>query len=438
MQEFNGSYLGTWYSWWRGYDGEFHRYFENSLGGLTQRELYRMNMAKKVCEDWASLIFNDKCSVSIDDEVGEKFVGRILGDADFMGEANRFTEKVFALGTGAAIIRLRNFTIGKNGELSADSGSSIGFEFVDARHIRPITVLNGKITEAAFVSESVKRGARCRYIESHVIEGGEYVIRNEFFVLRDGEWEKDGSGELPEVIKTGSAIPLFAILTPNIQNNYDEESGMGVSVFADAIDCLKGVDLAFNNFCRDIKLGGKKVFMSASLIRRDEYGNTITPDDVAQQLFVTLGDGDFSDNPMITEHNPELRASENALAVQAQLNYLAFRCGLGTHHYSFDGLGAGRAKLTATQYMGERQDMIRNLVKHQRNARTFVEELIRAVLWCGRVYFGLQIDERAKIDINFDDSYLPDSSSERERDLSEVEAGVMDVEEFKKKWSGGI
>ena len=166
---------------------------------------------------------------------------------------------------------------------------------------------------------------------------------------------------------------------------------------------------------------------------RDEHGNVFTPDDVAQQLFVTLGDGDFSDNPMITEHNPDLRTAENGEAVQCQLNYLSFRCGLGCHHYAFTA-SDGRAKLTATQYMGERQDMRQNAVKHQKNVERFLRRVIRALLWLGKTQYALPIEAGAPIRLVFDDAYFADSDSERARDLSEVQAGVMTAEEFRKKW----
>lgn len=431
--------IELWQSWWQGFDRGFHRFYENSAGaGLVKREMYRMNMAKKICEDWASLLFNDSCTVRIGDEAGHDFVKRVFDENDFWGAANRLTEKAFALGTAAAILRLSGFECGEDGIRAADK-SKITFEYVDAAHIHPISVKNGKIVEAAFISEEVIRGERCVYVETHRLEGGEYVITNELYAPEDGEYVKKSAAlgsDVPEVIHTGSPYPFFAILTPNIQNNIDPDSGMGVSVFADAIDCLKGVDLAFNNFCRDIKLGGKKVFLSQSLIQRDGYGNVITPDDVAQQLFVTLGDGDISEHPMISEHNPDLRTEENALAVQWQLNYLAFRCGLGTHHYAFDI--DGRTKLTATQYMGERQDMRQNLVKHQRSAKGFIISLIRALLWCAREYCGIEADPLAEVEMSFDDSYFNDSESDKEADLREVVSGVMSAEEFRQKWKGGM
>ena len=425
-------HIARWDSWWRGHCRSFHDYFEHtSAGGAVKRSLYRMNMAKKICEDWAALLLNDRCGFLVEDEAGDTFVREAFEENDFFTRANQLVERAFAVGTGAVILRIRGNT-DENGRL-APIGSGVEMEWVDGAHIIPLSVKNGEITEAAFVSEGIYRGEPYVYLESHRLESDGYVIRNEFFSRENGKLVKKALGSVDEVIRTGSPVPLFAILTPNLINPVDPGCGMGVSVFHDAEDCLRGVDLAFNNFCRDLKLGGKKVFISQSLVNRDEHGNVFTPDDVAQQLFVTLGDGDFSDNPMITEHNPDLRTAENGEAVQCQLNYLSFRCGLGCHHYAFTA-SDGRAKLTATQYMGERQDMRQNAVKHQKNVERFLRRVIRALLWLGKTQYALPIEAGAPIRLVFDDAYFADSDSERARDLSEVQAGVMTAEEFRKKW----
>ncbi len=424
--------IARWDSWWRGHCRSFHEYYEHSpAGGAVKRSLYRMNMAKKICEDWAALLLNDRCGFLAEDGTGDSFVRAVFEENDFFTRANQLVERAFAVGTGAVLLRLKAEPV-ENSTL-APIGSGVEMEWVDGAHIIPLSVKNGEITEAAFVSEGVYRGEPYLYLESHRREEDGYVIRNEFFSRENGKLVKKAMGNIPEVIRTGSPVPMFAILTPNILNPVDPACGMGVSVFHDAEDCLRGVDLAFNNFCRDLKLGGKKVFISQSLVSRDENGNVFTPDDVAQQLFVTLGDGDFSDNPMITEHNPDLRTAENAEAVQCQLNYLSFRCGLGCHHYAFSA-SDGRAKLTATQYMGERQDMRQNAVKHQKNVERFLRRVIRALMWLGKNLYGLEIDCGAPIRLIFDDAYFADSDSERARDLSEVQAGVMTAEEFRKKW----
>jgi len=431
--------IDEWLSWWRGTNRSFHYYWENGAGGYPiRRELYRMNMAKKICEDWASVLMNDRTYLTAEQELTRQWIGKIL-DGNFLRGVNRLVEKTFASGTGACLIRLENAELDEEGRLlPAQKGSlpGITFDFVDASHIIPITVRRGEITEAAFVSEVRDRGEALIYLEIHTLEADGYRIRNVLF-------RESGQGELEEVkgrhsvasdILTGSPVPFFSILTPNLINHLDEGNGMGISVFADAVDCLKGVDLAFNNFCRDIRLGGKKVFINQSLICRDAEGNVYTPDDVAQQLFVTIGDTDLADHPMITEHNPELRSADNADAVQSQLDYLSFRCGLGTHHYQFRSV-QGAVKLTATQYMGERQDMRQNAAKHSLNLAAFLMRIAVCVIRLGRDIGGLGLSEEG-VGVRFDDSYFTDTESERSRDLHEVELGVMTAEEFRLKWYG--
>ena len=428
--------IREWESWWRGYSRPFHEFTENGAGGTPiRRQLFRMNMAKKICEDWASLLLNDRVTVSVDDENGISFVSSILESTDFLSQANRLIEKTFAVGTGAAIIRLSGET-DESGDI-IPSTCRISFEWVDAAHIIPISVKSGRITEAAFVSEGIIRGQEYVYLETHTLGEDGYVITNDFFIRENGSLVLSNDSEFCSgTIHTMSDIPLFSILTPNIQNNVDDSAGMGLSVYADAIDCLKGVDLAFNNFCRDIKLGGKKVFINQSLVSRDDNGNIFTPDDVAQQLFVTIGDADLTDNGMITEHNPELRANENAQAVQCQLNYLSFRCGLGTHHYIFEE-SDGRTRMTATQYMGERQDMRQSAAKHQKNVALFIRTVVRALLLIAADVLHLDVNKDAHISVSFDDSYFTDSESQRARDLAELQAGVITVDEYRAKWITG-
>lgn len=87
--------------------------------------------------------------------------------------------------------------------------------------------------------------------------------------------------------------------------------------------------------------------------------------------------------------------------------------------------------------MGERQDMRQNASKHQKNLAAFLKGVVKALLWCGAEVYSLPIDKNAAISVTFDDSYWNDTDSQRARDLSELEAGVITVEEYRAKWIGG-
>jgi A118 family predicted phage portal protein len=435
-------HIAEWIAWWRGFYKPFHQFTERgSDNRLIKRELYTLKMAKKVCEDWAAILLNEKTRIVIEDEKSGEFVqgkdslGGVLGENDFWVLGNALVEKAFMSGTGAFVLRIDGMkVIGER--IVKDKGASIRIEYLTADHIIPLSVRQGKIVDVAFVSEVLRRGKKYIYIETHILnDNNEYEITNRYFRDDEGKLIPEPLPEgIIESFATGSDIPLFSIVYPNIVNNIDDSNGLGISIFANAIDNLKGVDLAYNNFNRDLKLGGKKVFLNKSLVQYDEHGNTITPDDVAQQLFLQIGDEGLIENgnKPIQEYNPALRIQENKDAIQAQLDYLSFKVGFGTKHYQFN---AGSV-VTATQYMGDKQELIQNAAKHYIVIERALISLVRSILWIGKEVIGMPVNPDTKITINFEDSYIIDKESERQRDLQEVRDGLMQPYEFRMKWYG--
>lgn len=451
------AYVIEWRDWWKGYFKPFHYYQERGYDGtLIKRKLYTLKMAKKVCEDWASILLNEKTEIVISDKNSSVFVlgkekdeddGGILGDNDFWVKANELIEKTFYSGTGAFVLRLDNMKLSGN-KILKDADTKLRIEYLPALNIIPMTINHGKIIDVAFVSEVLQKGEKFIYIETHTLEAGNnaenakfgtentYVIRNKYFKEEQGSLIEAALPEgILEEFNTGSDIPLFAIIKPNIVNNIDENNGLGISVFANAIDNLEGVDLAFNNFNRDFKLGGKKVFLNEQLTQTDENGITLTPDDVAQQLFVGVGDEIIDENGknnMIHEFNPALRVAENKDGIQGQLDYLSFKCGLGTKHYQFN---AGSV-VTATQYMGDKQELVQNASKHYIVVRDALKSLIKSILWIGQDVIGVNVKIDSQISVKFDDSYIIDKESERLRDQQEVRDGLMQKWEYRVKHYG--
>lgn len=433
--------IERWKDWWKGKYKPFHTYQEKDYTGKKiEREMYTLRMGKKVCEDWASMLLNEKVRFEIEDKASSLFIcgsedeeGGVLYENRFEIKGNELIEKSFATGTGAFVLRFRNMQVDE-GSVQKSTESKIRIEYLTADHIIPLSVSCGEITEAAFVSEVLQRGETYIYLEMHLLENSGYRITNTYFIEEKGELKPaDLPQGMAESFTTGANVPLFTIIKPNICNNI-QETELGLSIFANAIDNLKGVDLGFNNFLRDFKLGGKKVFVNDSLTKTDEHGNTITPDDVAQQLFVTIGDDVVSDEKMlIQEHNPLLRVQENIDGIQAQLDYLSFKCGLGAKYYQFN---AGGTVVTATQYAGEKQDLMKNINKQYIMLDTALKRLIRSLLWAGKEIVGAVVNPDTKINIKFDDSFISDKDSERANDLQEVRDEIMNKWEYRMKWYG--
>lgn len=439
------SHISTWRDWWRGYYKPFHSYKELGLDNAPrQRDLFRLNMAKRVCEDWAAILLNEKTQIGIDDKASSEFLqgaediqgtGGVLGYNNFWAESNELLEKAFAFGTGAFVLRAENAKVNSEGDIVPDAECKVGIEYIDAMSIIPLSVEKSKVTEAAFVSELTKLGKEYIYLETHTKDdAGNYVINNKYFRADSGGLKPEPLPEgIAESVNTGSPIPWFALIYPNITNNIECQNGLGLSVFADAIDNLKGVDLAFNNFLRDFKLGGKKVFVNKKMTYQTDKGATVTPDDVAQSLFSMIGDDlDFDAKQMIQEYNPELRVEENKNGIQANLDYLSFKCGLGTHRYQFDFAGVK----TATEYVGEKQDMIQHASKHMIVIEAALIELCRAILYIGKTFCKAPVNPDAAVTIQFEDGFIISEEDRASKDLSLVQNGIMNAWEYRVRHLG--
>ncbi len=441
------SLIDLWLNWWRGYYKPFHRFSFSNGKKKIERDLYTLKMGKKVCEDWASILLNSKTHIKISDEKTSLFVqGKretegILGANSFWTKGNRLIERAFATGTGAVTIHASGIKLaGSGGDLTADISpdAALNFNYLSAEYIIPLTVDNDRITEAAFASETTEKGKKYLLLEIHTLDDNKnYVIEIHRFLAEN---EQLSECELPDnMIKkfsTGSPVPWFAVFMPNIENNVEDNNGLGVSIIHSSIDALKAVDLCFNNFCSDFYLGQKKIFMEKSLADFDEDGTEIAPDDVHQQLFTFIsfppeqasGDG----KKFIQEFNPALRVDDNTKGVQSALDYLSFKCGLGNKHYQFNG----STVVTATQYTGDKQDLIQNADKHYAAVEQFLISLVRSVIHIGKYLMGADIAENAEIDIDFDRSVIIDDTAERLQDLQEVRDGVKAPWEFRVKYYG--
>lgn len=435
-------HIERWRRWWKGHDKDFHDYVELWADGRRHdRRMYSMRMGKQVCSDWASILLNEKTTIVLDDNAssiylqGDDETGGVFKDVDFWHRGNELVEKAFATGTGAAVLRLKGMAVTEGGAIIPSDKSKIGMVFLPAGHIIPLTVREGDVIDVTFASEVLEKGVTYIYLETHEMTNQGYKITNRYFQEEEGSLKE---AELPPGIApalyTGDSVPLFYLIKPNLANNIDENTALGVSVFSEAIDTLKGVDLAYNNFCKDFKLGGKKVFVDETLCKRADDGSIITPDDVAQQLFVNVGDPNVmkETDTLIHEYNPDLRVADNKDGVQAQLDYLSFKVGFGTKHYQFNGTSI----VTATQYTGDKQELIQNASKHSIIIEAFLQGIVHAILWAGKTFCGQAVNPDAKVTINFEDGYIIDKDSERLRDQGEVRDGLMMDWEFRVKWYG--
>ena len=431
--------IELWESYWEG-KTDFHKY-KDVDGNI--REMYSLGMAKRIAEDWASILWNEKSEISVDNKRTNELLKEQLKEIDFDDLFPKVIEKAFYSGTGALILRVRDvLQVGET--LVKGDKTRIELHSVTAEKIVPLTIENGVITEVAFVSGATIKGKKYHYVELHTKnEEGNYVIENIYLDEKGNEVHFEN---VLREIKTQSDKPWFVIIKPNNVNPIANNNGLGASIYAGAIDQLKAVDIAYNNFVRDFYLGGKKVFYNKSLVKmktvnyKDETGQVkqkqvpIYPDDVTKQQFLVVGDDTINanDNPEIREYNPDLRVNDNETGVQAFLDYLAFKCDLGSKRYRFDN----GSVITATQYLGEQQDLISNMNKHQKNVNKALKGIAEAILYVRKVIFKDNIKEDAIVTIINDDSFMTPIETQKEEFRNDISLGLRSKTSYLMKFYG--
>lgn len=435
--------IKTWESWYDSNVKKFHWYHVyNGTNKIRCRRL-SLGMAKKVCEDIADLLLNERVKITISkSDTTADFVQSVLEKNQFLVKANEYQERKAYTGTVAYVAQIENANVRDDGTVT---GGDIAINYVQAKNIFPITWQNGIVTEAAFVFPKVINRKKYAVIQIHRIEEidgrKQYVIENDVVKCTTGagtqippeQWkELKGLEHLARRTETGSDQPQFVIDRLNIVNNADEDdtNPMGIALFANAIDTLQKIDIEYDSYANEFQLGRKRIFVAPEMLTSTLTGAPVF--DESDAVFYQLPEGSLQGGKPIEEINMDLRADAHSKALNDDINFLSFKCGFGTDRYKFDKGGV----TTATQVISENSDMYRTIKKHEIILEAVIKQLIGIIIRLG-IACGVQgLTENIEITIDFDDSIIEDKSSERAQDRQDVSMGVMRHEEYRAKWYG--
>ena len=227
---------------------------------------------------------------------------------------------------------------------------------------------------------------------------------------------------------TGCPYPTFAIVKPAIENTRVDMTPYGQSIFADAIDAVQAVDLAFDSMINELDVGKMRIFLSDVLFDQERDGK--------KRVAIPFGRQDctvfrkvMSTEDTIQEFAPALRTSAQVEALRIALQTLGDLCGLGLTYFDFDSTGYVK---TATEVASEQQALMRNVARHEHALEQSIVGISRALLWIARG-FGVALPDEGDMRVDYDDSIITDKYQEKKQDLAEV--GVtMSVAEFRAKW----
>ena len=410
-----------WKSWYRGNVNDFHYYTLRVDGKEEQCERKTMNMPKKVCEDIAKLLWTDKTRIELSNKNATKRLWEVLDSKENSFTVNFpiFLEKALAIGTGVLV------------EYENENGKTV-IDYLDGTVFIPYKYTNGYISGGITVSRSVeeirKKKIYYTHLTYHEYENGIYRRYNELYKSSiETELGKEDNftqrfPEVKELEEIPTSTPRFQIFKPNIANNFDTESPMGISILANSIDRFKSIDLKYDCFSDEFELGRKRILVDQSAMKGqmqvDANGNQrfVQYFDAKDKAYVAING---MEGQPVKEIDFSLRTQEHIDAINADLDWLSSNVGLGGNFYKFDG----QSTKTATEVISENSDAFRTKVHYDIITNDVIYDLVKVIC-------EMEGIKTNKITIIPDDSIIEDKNTEQLRAQQEVTAGLRSKKSY--------
>jgi A118 family predicted phage portal protein len=410
--------INTWKAIYAGYLEDWHDIEYQTVNGRKKRKRASMRMAKVASQKMATLIFNDKCEINISDQKLEKTIKGILNENKFNREFRRYLEYGFAL--GGMVMK------------AYYEESKIKVSYATADCFIPIAWDSFRVTEGVFVSTFRKGESRLTHLEWHLWEEGKYIIRNELYEAKSDQ-ELGVKVQLnmhfkdlqEQIIFTSVQKTIFVYFKPNIANNFDTNSPMGISIYANALDTLKSLDIAFDSFQREFALGKKRIIVPSSALKSvidPKTGTSQRYFDADDEVYEAMNIGDMDPNAnQIKDTSTELRVEEHISAINALLNILAMQIGFNAGTFTFDGVGVK----TATEVVSENSETFRTKQDHETNVEAAIQELVEAIVEIGDAFDVFARPGEYEVSVAFDDSIAQDKNADIDEQIKLISNGLQ-------------
>ena len=426
-----------------------------------RREIYRMNTAKAISAEMASLVWGEECTVNVSMEGREstdknpdplnEFIQKVLSKNAFREKMQESIEQGLALG-GAAMKVWSDVVRDENGnEIPESRKIMIGYAMAD--QFVPVSWDNAKVTEGLFISRIAKGGYYYTRLEWHRWNGLTYTITNELY--RSEIQKGKTAGESQDILgvrwpladiypflEEETVIPvsesLFTYWRTPIANNLDDNSPLGMSIYGNALETLHALDICFDSFVREFRLGKKRIIVPARAVRTvvdPDTGKLLRYFDATDETDEALA-SDTPDDLKIQDNSVELRVEEHVSAINAFLSILCQQTGFSPGTFTFDQHNGLK---TATEVVSENSKTYKTIKTVQNQIAPAIEHLVRNIVEVAILYGmtdenGQSIESLVSggynVSITFDDGVTQDRQTNINEGVMLVGAGLLSKYKF--------
>lgn len=290
---------------------------------------------------------------------------------------------------------------------------------------------NGDVISAVFVDNQTVGEHYYTRLEYHRFENDKYTIMNKCYKSLNTSY-LGTECNLTEVSSwatiqtTGTIInvdkPLFAYFKIPLSNNIDDNSPLGVSVYAQAVELIKQAEEMWERIQWEYQSKETAIDTSVDLFKL-EKGTPILPKG-KNRLFRTY-QGNPDGQQMFEIFSPDIRDASLFNGFNKILQRIEFSVGLAYGTIS----EPSEVEKTATEILTSKQRSYTFVSEIQKSLEKSLNDLIYAL----NVYNSLsnpQPLQDIKLTCTFGDSVLEDTEKEFQRRLQMVSAGLLTKEKF--------
>lgn len=412
-------YIDMWKRLYQGHYAEWHNLNYEHNGNPVNRRQLSMNLPKVTAKYMSKLLFNEKVKINIDDKAAEEFVLNVLKTNGFTKNMERYIEYGEAM--GGFVIKVYH-----------DGNKNVKVSFATADCMYPLSNDSENVDECVIANSFHKNNKYYTLLEWNEWQGDVYTVTTELYQSDDpNELGTKVSLKLlfndiePVVPLPKFTRPSFIYIKPNIANNKNLTSPLGISVYANALDTLKTLDLMFDSYYQEFKLGKKKVLVPSSFVKTAvgfDGSTTQYFDSTDEAFFLYQGDQD-ADGKSVKDISVEIRSTEFIESINAMLRIYAMQVGLSAGTFTFDENGLK----TATEVVSEKSETYQTKNSHSQLIEQGIKEMIVSILEVGKfieAYSG-DIVELDTITVDFDDSIAQDEDTTINRYTNAKNQGMI-------------
>ena len=453
FREYYNLFIFVWQAIYKGFYKAWHDVPVKTIRDPKgkHRVMSTMNAGKMACAQMARYVWNERCSISAsmnnapEDDPLNAFLQMVLTDNRFGTAFGDLLEKAFALG-GCALKEWVEIPKDENGNDTGEGKIRIGYTM--ASQFVPTAWDNSRVNSAIFVSREARDGFYYSVVEWHRLDGTTYRVTNDLYrqPIKDGEPQNILGwwyplNEIYPLLSPDTTIydvhnAFFQYIRPFGANYADDNSPLGMSIYAPALNTLHGLDIMFDSLQREFVLGKKRIIAPARLMKTTVI-NGGRPEryfDADDEVYEALA----TDNPEdlnIRDNSVDLRIDPHLRGINGDLSILCAQIGFDPGTLSFD---TQKGLKTATEVISENSKTFGTVKAHENiiadSLRQMVDAIFELAVHYGLTYNGQTIESLIsggyEVTVKFDDSIIQDRQQDINQGTMLVGAGLMSKKKF--------